>query len=76
MIYIRKKSISVVSLHNYVLPNIGSDFVISATKDNIIEAIEYKDKKKFVLGVQYHPEIEEDNILFKRLIDEAIIRKV
>lgn len=76
MIYIRKKSISVVSLHNYVLPNIGSDFVISATKDNVIEAIEYNDNKRFVLGVQFHPEIEEDNHLFKRLIDEAITRKI
>lgn len=72
----KKKNISVVSLHNYVLPNVGSTFSISATKDNVIEAIEYNDNKRFVLGVQFHPEIEEDNHLFKRLIDEAITRKI
>lgn len=33
-------------------------------KDNVIEAIELKDKDNFILGVQFHPEVLEDNDLF------------
>ncbi len=72
----KEKHISIVSLHNYVLTKIGNMFEISARdKDGVIEAIEYKDKNKFIVGVQYHPEIEDNNMLFKRLIDEAKKRK-
>ena len=43
--------------------------------DNYIESIEYADKNFFILGVQWHPEHDDDNLLFKRLILEAQKRK-
>lgn len=62
--------ISVVSLHSMYVPRIGSDFIISAySTDGIIEAIEHKEK--FIVGVQFHPEIEEDNKLFNKFIESA-----
>ena len=60
---------SVLSLHLKQVTNVGSDFKVSArAKDNIIESLEYKDKSHFILGVQYHPELDDDKI-FKYLSD-------
>ncbi|MFV0275460.1 MAG: gamma-glutamyl-gamma-aminobutyrate hydrolase family protein [Bacilli bacterium] len=45
------------SKHNDCLIEIGNEFEISAySDDNIIEAIEHKNKELFVIGVQFHPE--------------------
>lgn len=68
----KEKRISVVSLHNYSLPRIGNDFrIVANSDDGVIEAIEHKNRDLFVLGVQYHPEVTDDNKLFKALIDES-----
>lgn len=58
------------SLHDHSLKKIYGNFIVSAySKDGIIEAIEYI-KKPFILGVQFHPELEEKNDkLFKYFID-------
>lgn len=67
---------SVLSLHLKQVTNVGSDFKVSArAKDNIIESLEYKDKSHFILGVQYHPELDDDKI-FKYFIKEVLKRNV
>ena len=62
---------SVLSLHLKQVTNVGSDFKVTArANDNIIEALEYKDKSYFIIGVQYHPELDDDKI-FKYFINEV-----
>ncbi len=65
---------SVLSLHLKQVTNVGSDFKVTArANDNIIEALEYKDKSYFIIGVQYHPELDDDKI-FKYFINEVTKR--
>lgn len=52
---INKKEIKVNSRHNYHVENIVDLKVSAYSEDGLIEAVEYEDKK-FVLGVQWHPE--------------------
>ncbi len=65
------------SVHNYcVIPDIiqNSDIfdVSGMSDDGVIEVIESKDNSNFVLGVQFHPELEESNkILFKRFVNST-----
>ena len=47
--------------------------VTARANDNIIEALEYKDKWYFIIGVQYHPELDDDKI-FKYFINEVTKR--
>ncbi len=58
---IKSKRFMVNSRHSYhVLANTNFD-VVAISDDNYIEAIEMKNKR-FVLGVQWHPETLEDEI--------------
>lgn len=70
---LKKDHIKVNSLHKYKVLNVGPEFIISAiSKANVIEAIEHQDKNKFILGVEWHPElINNMNELFKYLIEKA-----
>jgi putative glutamine amidotransferase len=53
-----------------VITGVGSDFIISATApDGIIEAIEHKEQ--FIIGVQFHPEIDNNNNIFIKFIESA-----
>ena len=64
-------TINVLSLHLKQVTNVSSDFYISAkSPDNIIEGLEYKDNNYFIIGVQYHPELE-DKAIFERFISEV-----
>lgn len=73
---LKKEKLNVVSLHNYNPKWIGKDFKVTAkAKDGVIEAIEFKDNKYFILGVHWHPEWDKDRLLFKRLIEEGKSRK-
>lgn len=66
-----KDTINVLSLHLKQVTNVGSDFYVSAkATDDVIEALEYKDKKYFIVGVQYHPELD-DKLIFERFINEV-----
>jgi len=59
----------VVSLHSIVINRVPKNFVVSAVaEDNVIEAVEYEDN---ILGVQFHPEIEEDSKIFEWLIEKS-----
>lgn len=66
-----RNSLSVLSMHSFQVALFGENVMVgSYDNDGIIESIEYKNS--FILGVQWHPEIEDmNNVLFKRLIDEA-----
>lgn len=68
----KKDKFNVVSLHNYGLKNIGNSFKpTSLASYGIVESIEYKSKDHFILGVLWHPEWDNENTLFNRLVEEA-----
>lgn len=71
----KKDSIDVYSLHTKQVVNIGDMFKISArAEDGVIEALEYNLNQNFLLGVQYHPELNDDK-LFKYFLNEVRKRK-
>lgn len=68
--------INEASLHNYTPSYIGPLFKITAkSSDDVIEAIEYNDRNYFIVGLQFHPENDEVNVAFKKLVEEALKRK-
>ena len=58
---VKKLEIDVNSRHNYHIPEIQEEYISARSEDGLIEGIEMK-KKKFIIGVQWHPEsiIEKD----------------
>lgn len=72
----KKAKTDVVSLHTYTLNELGKIFKISATaQDGTIEAIEHIDDNLWIVGVQFHPEVEQNNPIWKTFIDEINKRK-
>ena len=72
----KTSEMDVVSIHKYNYKTIGSKFSISAkAPDGVYEAIEYNDKDYFIVGLHFHPEIDENNLIFEALIDQAKLRK-
>lgn len=70
-----KSSFAVNSNHRYMMNKVNELKVAARSNDGVIESV-YAPKKKFVLGVQWHPEkmIEYDarqNKIFKAFIDAA-----
>lgn len=65
----------VVSVHNTAVFGAGGKFKITAMAGDIIEAVEYQNSKDYVMGVQWHPEWDKDNIIYNDLINETIKRK-
>ena len=62
-----KDSIDVVSMHKYGAYNTTSLFTpIAYSSDKVLEAIQYQDK--FILGLQFHIELEKDNPIIKRFV--------
>ena len=70
----KKEEIDVVSLHKYSPKIIGKGFKTTSYSNDIIESIEYNKEGYFIVGVQWHPEYE-NNTIIKRLIDESSKRK-
>ena len=74
---LNKSQINVNSNHRYHITNLAKNIIISAiSNDNIIEAIEVPNKK-FMLGVQWHPEhLLKNNVewlkLFKEFVNSCI----
>lgn len=67
-----RKIINSVSLHYFTPKEIGSKFRVTAyADDGIVEGIEYTDNNYFIVGVCFHPEWDDNNKIFKRLILEA-----
>ena len=52
---IGKKKILVNSRHSYHVPKIDNELISARSTDGLIEGIELKNKK-FIIGVQWHPE--------------------
>ena len=53
---VKKDKIKVNSVHHQVIDKIANGFKVCATCENIVEAIEYINKDRFFIGVQWHPE--------------------
>ena len=71
-----RNKLEVVSLHKTILKDIGDSFKKTAIScDGVIEGIELKDPNKFVLGIQWHPEWDDDNAVIRRLVKEGEKRK-
>ena len=58
------------SVHKYTIDSVGSEFKISIkSEDGLIEGIECIDDNRFVIGVQFHPEIlPQYNVIFEEFI--------
>ena len=70
------KKIMVNSFHHQAVKKIPENFLISAkTSDGIIEAIELKDKNRFCLGVQWHPEELFDTDEFSKEIFKSFVKE-
>ncbi len=69
----QKKLLSVNSVHKCTITEVGKEFIVSAlSEDGLIEGIEYNGDDKFILGVQFHPEVvEELSIVFSKFINEC-----
>lgn len=52
---LNKSKIKVNSLHNYAIKDTEDCKIIATSPDGVIEAIEYPNKK-FIIGLQWHPE--------------------
>ena len=70
-------SVAVNSHHHQAIETLGSELVATAwASDGLVEAVEDPRGDRFVLGVQWHPELgwERDNLsqaLFARFVDES-----
>lgn len=65
--------INVNSSHNYHIDKVNKLTISAYSEDGLIEAVEYSDKK-FVLGVQWHPEAMLDYDAAANKIIDAFIR--
>jgi putative glutamine amidotransferase len=74
---LKTKEIMVNSLHNNAISEVGSKFKVSIKSlDGEIEGIEYVDDDRFMIGVQFHPEIlPQFNNIFAYFIEECKKRK-
>jgi len=71
----KETKVDVISLHSYILNEIGEYFKVSATaEDGTIEAIEHKDDNLWIVGIQFHIELEQ-NPIWKQFINETYKRK-
>ncbi|ACN83588.1 gamma-glutamyl-gamma-aminobutyrate hydrolase family protein [Brachyspira hyodysenteriae] len=62
------------SFHHQAIDKVAKDFKVTATaKDGIIEAIEYKKKGSFIIGVQWHPELMSSRIVKMQNIFDMFI---
>jgi putative glutamine amidotransferase len=72
---VRDRKPWVPSIHHQAVRKVAPGFRVSARSlDNLIEAIEMQTKTQWVLGVQFHPEIDTTRAtqgIFDALVDEA-----
>ena len=67
-----EKNITVNSRHSYHVPELDNTLICARGSDGLIEGVELKDKK-FIIGVQWHPESnledEHSKKIFKSFFD-------
>ena len=74
---IGRRRILVNSTHHQAVERVGDGLAVSARSegDGVVEAIEARDRRRFVLGVQWHPEKlihkQEHFALFEGLVRAA-----
>lgn len=62
------------SYHHQAVKNVAPDFSVAATaEDGIIEAIYHKNKK-YILGIQWHPERDHEKVEINKNILEEFIK--
>ncbi|MFC9812971.1 gamma-glutamyl-gamma-aminobutyrate hydrolase family protein [Streptomyces virginiae] len=65
----------VPTYHHQAVERLGRGLVVSAhALDGTVEAIELPDPARWVLGVQWHPERDEDTRVMASLIEAAAVR--
>ena len=69
----KKDSMMVNSLHTHTVSNVGSMFNITAkSNDGLIECIEYNKEDRYIMGVQFHPELNDTLLpVYERFIKEC-----
>ena len=68
----KTNSMNIISMHSYRIYSCGPEFKVSATaEDGTIEAIEATNNNLWIVGVQFHPELEKDNLLLTSFIEET-----
>ena len=70
---IKKDIIYVNSRHNYHVKKVNNLSVTAYSNDGFIEGVEYKNKK-FVIGVEWHPESTFDNDAFSKRLFKSFIK--
>lgn len=71
-----KGQLLVNSTHHQAVKRVADELVVSAlAPDGVIEAIEFKDKSHFVVGVQWHPELLVDTVPANLAIYRALVHR-
>ncbi len=63
-------------LHHYGFFQTGKMFHATAWKDEVVEAIELKDKSFFIIGTQFHPEFDLDDPMIPALIEKSAKKNI
>lgn len=71
---INRKKINVNSRHNYHVEKINKLNVSAYSRDGLIEGVEYPNKK-FVIGLQWHPESTFDSDVYSKQIFKKFIHE-
>jgi putative glutamine amidotransferase len=71
-----QENIVINSIHHQSISYLGDDLKVSAVEPNgIVQAVEHQDNSKFILGVQWHPELlfyDDKNFkIYKSFLKEA-----
>lgn len=75
------ESVRVNSSHHQSVARVGADLLVTArAADGVIEALEDPRPDRFVVGVQWHPEIGYDDdpfsqAIFRRLVEAALMKR-
>lgn len=68
----KQETMNVVSLHGMSIARVPKNTLVSAkAEDGVYEAVEYTENGSLLLGVLFHPEIENENTLFNWLVNSC-----
>ena len=71
--YIQKQITNVYSFHHDIVIHIDKTFkVTSFANDGVLESIEFNNDDWLAIGVQFHPELDENDLIIKGFIDDVI----
>ena len=71
---IKEKEVFVNTLHHQAIDRLGKGIkVVAKSDDGVVEAIEGIDEERFILGLQWHPELVSKKDKRQRLIFDAFI---